>query len=86
MSEVGDIYVYLEVVMVEMSALAATIGVVLGEGHLTSFNIFEVLYEDVIMPLHLLGCFTTHCTGNLLPAVGGVLVVHGQCSLKRLVL
>lgn len=86
MWELGDIYVYLEVVMVEMSALAVTIGVVLGEGHLTSFNIFEVLYEDVIVPLHLLGCFTTHCIGNLLPAVGGVLVVHCQCPLKRLVL
>lgn len=53
-------------------------GLVVGEGHLSGLDAFEVLHQNIIVPLHLLHCLSTAYHGrHIFPSVGYVLVEYG---------
>lgn len=53
-------------------------GLVVGEGHLSGFDAFEVLHQNIVVPLHLLHRLSTAYHGrHIFPSVGCVLVEYG---------
>ena len=64
-------------------AAGAAVG---GEGHLAGLDVLDVLLQQLVVAPDLLGGLAADGAGNVVPPVGGVLVVHGQRLLEELVL
>lgn len=53
-------------------------GLVVGKGHLSGLDAFEVLHQNIVVPLYLLHRLSTAYHGrHIFPSVGCVLVEHG---------
>ena len=59
---------------------------VFGERDFVGVDALDILNKDLIVPLHFLCSFPTNCSGNIIPAVRGVLVIHRKRLFKGFVL
>ena len=59
---------------------------VIGQWDLAGLNMLEVLDKHLVVLLHLLDGLSADGPGHVLPAVGGVLVIHHQSMLEQFVL
>lgn len=61
-------------------------GLVMDVRHLASLDAANVLHEQIVVALHFLRRLPADGPGDIVPAVGGFLVVHREGPLERLVL
>ncbi|RRT73680.1 hypothetical protein B296_00002951 [Ensete ventricosum] len=54
--------------------------------HLASLDAANVLHEQIVVALHFVRRLPADGPGDIVPAVGGILVVHREGPLERLVL
>lgn len=61
-------------------------GFVIGKGNMTTLYVPEIFQEYFIVSLNILNGFTTNCSGYIVPAFRGILVILCKSLFKYLVL